>query len=113
MRVESTISELGPPPSGSAARKRAALARDERPDARNRLEIVGDHLRVLDPDPVLRLEELDQLEYAGRLDDALADERCLVAEAADLDVEVLGDERSDLLFDRHVHATCSSIRMGE
>src|SRR6185436_14587450 len=78
------------------------LARDVRGDALDRVEVLGQHLAILHRDAEGRLDEADDFEHAGRVDDALVEQRCAVIEKRWIaNVEVGGNEVADLLLEFH------------
>src|SRR5258708_641763 len=78
------------------------LAGDKGGDVGDRFEVVGHHLAVLDLDAKLAFEKVDHLEHAGRVDDAVIEQRGVIGERAGIgDVEIAENELPDLVFDVH------------
>ena len=76
-----------------------ALRFGEGGDAAHRVEVLGDHLLVLDRHAQLFLDEHDDLEHAGGIDDAALEQRVVHAEGLGVAGEevVLQDELLDTL----------------
>src|SRR5436305_1332507 len=95
--------DLAPSPgSGCDGLRLPGLARDERSDALDRVEVLGQHLAVLYRDREGRLDEHDDFQYAGGVDDAVVEQRGAILQGFRLgNVEVGDDEVADLLLQFH------------
>ena len=68
----------------------------------NRVEVLREDLGVVDAHPELLLEEADDLEHAGRVDDPAIEEGRVVAQRCRIgDVEVRRDEGLDPFVGAH------------
>jgi hypothetical protein len=75
------------------------LARDEIGDSLDGIEVLREHLGILDADPEGLFDEGDHLEGSGRVDDATVEERIGVLEGGRVrDVEVSDHEGADLVI---------------
>ena len=90
--------------SAVTLRRHRVSSVDEAADPLDRVEVVRQDLLVRDLDLVGRLEKLDQLQHAGRVDHTGLDQRVASGELRPLvgERKVLRQEVSDVAFDRRV-----------
>jgi len=81
------------------------LALDIGRDVSDGVEVLRQHLLVEDRDLELGLEEADDLEHAGRVDDPAVEQRFVVAQVARHE-EVLQHETADAELAVHAVSTC-------
>jgi hypothetical protein len=77
------------------------LPPDEGDDAVDRVEVLGDELVVADADVERLLQEADELEHTGGVDDSGFDQRCRSRQACRVVAEevVRGEELAEFGFD--------------
>src|SRR5512132_4694673 len=63
-----------------ASHPRPELAVEKGDEAVDRVEVLGNEILVVELDRVPRLQEAHQLQHAGRIDDAVVEERHVVGE---------------------------------
>src|SRR5260221_4566061 len=89
------------------------LAGHERADALDRIEVLGQHLVVLDGDAERVLEKADHLEHARRIDDAQVEQRGVVGQRLRLgDRKTLYSEVAHLFREFHPASLCVDLTRG-